>query len=131
MATGCRATTKSGAPCRAPLVPGRTYCRAHDPELAAERLEWSRRGGRNRSNAARAARELEAGTADTAEITATLTRTLRRLEAGKIEPGVATALAGVAKALVSIRQAGEIEERVRELETRAGIVRLEDRRLAA
>lgn len=131
MPTGCKATTKSGKACRAPLLPGKTWCRAHDPDLAAERLEWSRRGGRNRSNAARAAKELQGETADVAEITAVLTRAMRRLEAGKIEPGIATSLAGVAKALVSIRQAGEIEERIAELEARAGIVRLADRRMAA
>jgi len=57
-----------------------------------------------------------------------LSRTLTKLETGEMQPGVATAMASVAKALVSIRDAGDLEERLSELEQRSGIVDGDQRR---
>lgn len=121
MAERCQATTKSGKPCAARPMPGEPWCRAHHPDLEEERQAWSARGGRNRSNARRAAKELEGVSADTNEVTAVLTRAFRKLEAGEMERGVAVALATVGKAIVSIRESTEIEQRLAALEARAGI----------
>jgi hypothetical protein len=41
--------------------------------------------------------------------------------AGVMEPGVATAAGSVARAMVAVKQAGELEERLTALEERAGL----------
>jgi hypothetical protein len=46
---------------------------------------------------------------------------LRDLLAGTLDPPVANAAANVARAFAAIAQAGEMEERLRELEARAGL----------
>ena len=43
---------------------------------------------------------------------------LARLDAGELEPKRAQAMAAVARAMVSVLQAGELEERLRRLEGR-------------
>jgi hypothetical protein len=43
----CEATTKAGAPCRAPVRPNSGFCFWHSPELATERLAARSKGGTN------------------------------------------------------------------------------------
>ena len=58
MVRRCAAKTVSGSPCSATPVRPSGYCYWHDPDLAAERDEARRRGGRARSNQARARKQL-------------------------------------------------------------------------
>jgi hypothetical protein len=53
-------------------------------------------------------------------VQAVLAAVLRDLLAGKLRPPVVNAAANVARAFATIAQAGEMEERLRELEARAG-----------
>ena len=56
----------------------------------------------------------------TDEIAAWLTIQYRRLIAGQLTPGVATASATVAKTIAEIQRGAQIEERMAEIETMLG-----------
>jgi hypothetical protein len=55
------------------------------------------------------------------ELHAWLGVVFKRLITGKIEPAIATAAASVAKAMITVEQAAQLEARVAELERDAGI----------
>jgi len=57
----------------------------------------------------------------TEEVAAWLTLQFRRLVAGELEPGVATASATVAKAVVELGRAALVEERLGEVERALGL----------
>jgi hypothetical protein len=116
----CCAIAKSGSRCRRPALAGKQHCLMHDPESAELRLEASRKGGRARSNAARAAKALPpAMTSD--DLLVTLSEAIRKVDRGELEPGPANAISSLARAMNSIRETTEIERRLSELEQRAGV----------
>lgn len=123
----CTATTKTGAPCK-----GKQYrdglCRFHHPDLEFERQRTRAEGGKAKANSRRARKHLADDMLSMTQVGGLLSRTLTKLETGEMQPGVATAMASVAKALVSIRDAGDLEERLSELEQRSGIVDGDQRR---
>ncbi len=123
----CQAITKSGSPCGATPVPGDTLCAWHSPAWAEKRRQWSKKGGAARSNRARAAKRLPAESLTLAEVQGLLSVALKGVLAGRIEPGVANAVANVARTMTTVAEAGELEERIRELEEAAGLT---DRRRA-
>lgn len=92
----------------------------HDPSRAAERAAWQQAGGKGRSGAARARRELlRAGAMTSDEMMAALGVAAKKLIAGRIEPSVAAAIATVSRAFFAGRQVllvEDIERRVAELE---------------
>ncbi len=96
-------------------------CAWHDPQLATERAAWRQKGGQSRSNKARARKRLPAETLSLTEVEAFLSYTLKATLAGKVEPGVANAVANVARTMTTVVQAGEMEGRLRELEAAAGL----------
>jgi hypothetical protein len=93
----------------------------HDPDRESEREGWRRRGGANRSSRARARKQLADSVLSIADIDGLLCRSLVMVAGGKMEPGPANALAGLAKAITAIRTSGELERRLEELEAAAGI----------
>ena len=116
----CSAIARSGSRCRAAVLPGRPFCFLHDPLAEPARREGARKGGRARSNAARAKKQIpEALTPE--ELAGGLSLLFRRLVAGQTEPRVATAAATIAKALLEVRAATEIEERLQALEEASGV----------
>jgi hypothetical protein len=117
----CTATTKSGKPCSAQARPGRTYCLWHDPEAESERRQYAAKGGQSRSNLSRLKRSLPTEPLAFRDVQGVLGAVLRDLLAGTLDPPVANAAANVARAFAAIAQAGEMEERLRELEARAGL----------
>ena len=82
--------------------------------------EARRRGGQARSNKARAKRQLVNAALTPAEIGGMLSITLTNVIAGKTEPGVANAAANLARAIVAVREASEVEERIEALESALG-----------
>ncbi len=62
-----------------------------------------------------------------AELGGLLGLVLKGVIAGRVEPGGGNAAANIARALVSVREASEIEDRLRELEAAAALT---DRRRA-
>ncbi len=123
----CKGTNAAGQPCDAKPVRPSGWCYWHDPALEAERIEGRRKGGTARSNKARAKKALPAEALTLHEVQGLLSFTLKATLAGRIEPGVANAVANVARTMTTVAQAGEVEERLRELEAVAGLT---DRRRA-
>ena len=119
----CRAVAKSGNPCGATVVAPSGMCAWHAPEWAARRREWSRKGGENRSNRARAKRNLPDGLTP-AELQGYLALALRGVLGGKVQPAVGNCVAALARSIVTVREATELEERIADLESRAGVGRL-------
>jgi len=117
----CQATAISGKPCGALPRPGRPFCLWHDDEAAAERREISRKGGRQRSNTARARRKFAASALHSDQVLGLLSVALRDVLAGKLEPGVGSAAAGIARAIMAVKETSEVEDRIAALEVAAGI----------
>ena len=85
-------------------------CFAHDPQRAGEREAARRKGGRNRSGTARLRGLMPPRLVPVFD---RLETTLERLDAGAMDPRQAQAMAAVARAMVAVLQAGELEERLR------------------
>jgi hypothetical protein len=109
----CRATKKDGSPCTAPILASGEYCFRHDPALAEQRRTASAKGSHNRSNLMRL-RNL--APARLLPIYDKLENAIDEVHAGRLSPAQASAMAQLARALATILQAGELEQRVRELE---------------
>lgn len=105
----------TGAPCLAQPVRPSGYCYWHDPAIATERDAARRQGGYNKSNRSRAAKTM-ALTSD--DLLLTLSRAILKVEAGTLEPGPANAMASLARAMTSIRETSDLEQRLAELEAR-------------
>ena len=117
----CQATNKDGKPCAATPRPGTTVCPWHDETLAERRKAWSGKGGRAKSNRVRARKAIPDGVMTPLELRGVLGIVLTDVIAGKLEPGVGNAAANVARAMVSIQETQELEERIAALEARAGV----------
>src|SRR5262245_28861121 len=109
----CAATTRSGQPCRSPVVLPSGYCGGHDPERAEARAEASRRGGQNSSNIARLHALVPPRLRSVADA---LEAAMAEVHAGKLDPAKGNAMANIARALVAVLTSGELEQRLRELE---------------
>ena len=117
MATRCQASNQAGKPCGAePYRDG--WCRWHHPSLAEQRREWSAKGGRRKSNRERARRDLPPAM-EPNELEQVLSGVLRGVIGGRIAPNVGNACAALARTLVGIREATEIERRLADLEAAA------------
>jgi hypothetical protein len=121
MADRCQSLAANGKPCAAKVVDG-TRCAWHStaPEWIEKRRQWSARGGTNRSNAARAKKQLPAEPMTTAELHAWMGLIFKRVIAGKTEPSVGTAAATIAKAMVELAKSSDLEGRMAEIERRLG-----------
>ncbi len=122
----CQAITKGGSPCGAKPVPGDTLCAWHAPAWEEKRREWSRKGGVGRSNAQRAKKALGDGH-DLTGVQARLVGALEKVESGQLDPSRAQAMAALGRVIVTVAQAGDLEERLTQLEAAAGLT---DRRRA-
>ena len=89
------------------------YCFSHDPDREAERDDARRRGGENRSNSARLRGLVPPRLLATFDA---LEDAMTEVHDGCLDAKQANAMASLARAMVSVLQAGELEERVRALE---------------
>jgi hypothetical protein len=89
--------------------------------LEAERGEWRRRGGAERSNQSRARRRYEKEQLTLAEVNGLVAVTLKGVLGGAIEPGVASAVASLARVAKDLSLATELEHRLQALETQAAV----------
>ncbi len=121
MATQCQGTNRTGEPCSAHVYDGAEWCRWHDPARAADRAEWSRKGGVARSNRARARKHLADAVMSIEDMDAFLCASMVKVAAGRMEPGVGSAVAGIARTIVTIRTASDLEARLSALEAAAGV----------
>jgi len=116
----CTATAKSGKPCTAHAWRD-GLCLWHHPAAAEQRRANSRKGGQSRSAINRLRRGLPMEELSVQQVQAVLGAVLRDLLEGKLDPSVANSAAGVARAFASLASVGELEERLRKLEERAGL----------
>src|SRR5215210_7678984 len=107
-ASACSAQTKNGAACSAQAWRD-GLCRWHHPALEAQRAEERRRGGQNRSNAARAKKDLPAGVMTTDELRGLVGLTIKGVLAGRVEPGIGNSVAALSRAYVAVTEAGAVE----------------------
>ena len=111
----CQQTRRDGRPCAArPLADGR--CFAHSPTTADQRAAARRRGGQHSAKVVRLRGLLPVRLLPVYD---RLEEALAQTHAGELEPRQAQAMAVLARALVTVLTAGELEERVRRLEASA------------
>ena len=117
-AAKCQAIARSGSRCSSSVLTGSAFCFVHDPAAAEARRDASRKGGFARSNKARAQKQIpEAMSAG--DLAGWLSALFRAVISGRVEPRVGTACATIAKTLLDVRAATELEERLTELEALA------------
>jgi hypothetical protein len=109
----CTAKKTNGEPCQAVCQPDRPFCFSHDPELADRRQAGREAGGRERSNARRAFRRLPTDIRSTLDV---VFETLEGVREGSILPAQAQAIASLSRAIVSLWEAGTVEQALRDLE---------------
>jgi hypothetical protein len=115
--TTCAATRRDGSPCRLPAVAGGPYCFAPD----ARAVEGRRRGGRQRSTAARSTRRLPPELRDAVQL---VSEAMAEVRAGQLDPRRGAAIASLASALTRLIEIGELRARVEALERLAGLAGL-------
>jgi nitrogenase subunit NifH len=74
-----------------------------------------------RSNKARARRQLAEQVLTISDLDALLCVALKQVASGRMEPGVGSAMATIAKTITTIRSTGDFEKRLEELERASGI----------
>ncbi len=112
----CESTKRNGEPCQAQALPSSQQCWAHDPAQAEQRAEARRKGGRNRSKIVRLRGLVPPRLLPVYD---RLERALAEVHDGELDPKQAQAMAALARAMTTVLTAGELEQRVRDLETAA------------
>ncbi len=108
----CKSTTSTGNPCKG-LALRDGYCFSHSPSLEEKRDQARSQGGKN---SAKIARLRSLVPPRLIEVYDKLENALGEVHQGKLNPGQAQAMASIARAMVAVLTAGELEERVRSLE---------------
>ncbi|MFC1955019.1 hypothetical protein ACFLWZ_00515 [Chloroflexota bacterium] len=113
----CKKSTLKGEPCLGyALEDG--YCWSHSPALEKQRIEARAKGGRN---SARAARLRSLVPPRLIPVYDKLEEALEEVHDGNLESKQAQAMASLARAMVAVLTSGELEERVRGLETKVEV----------
>jgi hypothetical protein len=118
-AVQCAAITRGGSRCGSAVLAGSRYCWTHDPAAADRRREASKKGGQARSNKARALKQIPPAMS-AEDLAGWLSLLFTSVMTGRIEPKIGTACAAIARTLHEVKHATELEERIAELEQRAG-----------
>lgn len=116
----CSATRRDGQPCRAPAVGPSGLCFSHDPARVVARVEANQRGGRHKARIIRLRGLIPPRLLPIFDV---LEAALGEVHEATITPQQAGAMASLARAMVAVLSAGELEERVRNLEREASEVR--------
>lgn len=119
MSERCTATTKAGNPCTA-YAHADGFCMFHHADRDALQREGRAKGGKAKSTQARAKRRFLADALTPKELEGVIGSTLRQVMAGDLPPGVGSAVASLARAAVTIREASELEDRIAALEADTG-----------
>ena len=110
----CAGIRRDGQRCTAPgLVDG--WCYAHAPGLAEHRAAARRKGGHGRRASARLGKLMPARLMP---VFSRLKEALARVDTGELEPKRAQAMAALARAMTTVLQVGELEQRIAALEQR-------------
>jgi hypothetical protein len=118
----CDALRKDGSPCQAPALTDDQFCWAHSA-ATEERRDAARRSGG--TNSAKSVRLRGLVPPRLLSVFDALEVALAEVHAGTLDPRQATAMAAIARAMVSVLTAGEIEQRVRDIEQKqSGVARV-------
>jgi hypothetical protein len=114
----CEFKKRDGTRCKANARPGKRRCPFHDPQLAGQRAEARRRGGRERS---RKAAVLPAGTPDlllasVGDVITLMGQTINQTRKGALEPRVANCIGYLASVLLRALESDKLVDRVEALE---------------
>jgi hypothetical protein len=115
----CLSKKKNGEPCRVKALSD-GYCFSHSPAMAEKRQKARARGGQN---SAITVRTEKLGPGCLASVYGALGEALVDVRRGKLDPRIAVAMAGVARAMTAVITAGELEDRIRGLEDKAGVTK--------
>jgi len=126
----CNGITKGGNKCRARVIPGTDWCVFHSAD-AAQRKAWAAQGGTNSAAKVRAKAALPAAAMGADEVGGWLAICFRRLIAERMDPTLGNAISGMAKAMLAVQAASEIEERLAALERAVEAQGLASRRYSA
>ena len=110
----CVSTSHStGQRCKGRALPESMFCFSHDPRLSERRAAGNVKGGKNRANLARLQGLVPPRLLSVYD---RLELALADVHAGKLDPRIASAMAQLGRAMVAVIQAGEVEQRLREVE---------------
>ena len=110
----CEGTTKTGKPCKAPVLKDKRYCAFHDNPKRASEL--GRTGGKGNRHYRPDTNDESIVPSTMAELRTFLAEAMVKLRAGRLEPKTATSLAYLAGPLLKLFENAELEERIRNLE---------------
>lgn len=122
MAVKCSAITNGGSRCSRPALVGKPHCLMHDPDSAELRREASRKGGRARSNQARAAKVIPTAMS-VADLAGYLSQLFTSTVIGETEPKVASAAAGIARVLLEAQTAAS-QPAIEDLQEQIAVLRI-------
>lgn len=113
MSRQCAAITQAGRRCPNFAVLDSDKCVAHEPRMKEKIAAGRHKGGKGKSNAARARKAILQDLRDVSDV---LLQSIRETESGAMSPGKATALATLARAYVAVHEAGLIDSRIDAIE---------------
>ena len=113
MDTVCEAQRRDGQPCTTKALPGDTYCFAHSPKLRNRRRAGNAAGGRAKRTEHRAEKLMPEVLRP---VLYRLLHGMAEVDAGRMDPRVATALASLASATVKVYEVASLEQRLLALE---------------
>jgi hypothetical protein len=114
MSQNCRAKTKRGAPCRAAVVHGTTFCPLHgDPGKAAE---LGRMGGRKNRHYVEPDLPTLSPPSTPEEVKTMLAQAVVDVRMKKLDPRLASALTSMCGVLLKAMETTDLEQRIRQLE---------------
>ncbi len=112
----CTATRSNGQRCKAQVLTEGDLCFIHNPANQDRIDEARRKGGKNKSNTTRAQKRMPREVRDIVQI---VEAAMGGVLQGKITPSQGHATASLVGAWVKLRETGELEQRLAELEERA------------
>ncbi len=110
----CKSRTLNGDPCRGFAIEG-GFCFSHSPALEKKRLEARARGGKN---SAKTVRLRALVPPRLMPVYNRLEKALEEVHEGKLDSKLAQAMASLARAMVTVLTSGELEERLRHVESK-------------
>lgn len=120
MTAPCQGINRDGSPCQARPFADRPFCPWHDPARQDELSQSRRRGGFNKSREVRAKKLLAKGMDSLGDVNDVLKLAMLEVQAGRLDPKVANAMANLAGRIKDLSVGAELEARIDELQRQTG-----------
>lgn len=111
----CKARTKSGKPCKANALQGKSYCLAHDPASKEKFKEITKRGGKVKKKVQVSLAPVEFK-GDVREVLDLLADTINRVRSNAMPPRIANTVGYLAGHMIKALEIAEIEQRLKKVE---------------